>query len=373
MSATKPAAEHAGALLTIDLAALKENYRRLCQQAKGVPLAAVVKADAYGLGAAACVPALAEAGAETFFVVQLAEGIAVRAALAACGREARIFVLLGPLPGSEPVFLEHKLTPVLNTLGDIERWRTFAARQDKSLPAVLHVDTGMNRLGLEPAEVARLANEPELLNCIDVVLVMSHLACAEEAEHPLNARQLARFQAARARLPRAPASFANSSGLFRGPDYLFDLGRPGAALYGINPTPAAANPMCQVAQLQARIVQVRTIDPPETVGYGAAHSARRRSQIATVALGYADGYLRSLSNRGCGWIAGQRVPLVGRVSMDLTTFDVTDLPAGVALPGAMIELLGPALDCDGVGAAAGTIGYEILTSLGSRYHRSYHS
>ncbi|MGH6949020.1 MAG: alanine racemase, partial [Kiloniellales bacterium] len=146
---------------------------------------------------------------------------------------------------------------------------------------------------------------------------------------------------------------------------------PGAALYGINPTPGYPNPMGQVAHLQARILQVRTIDPAETVGYGATHSARRRSRIATVALGYADGYLRSLSNRGSGWIAGQRVPLVGRVSMDLATFDVTDLPAGVALPGAMIELLGPMLDCDSLGEAAGTIGYEILTSLGSRYHRSY--
>lgn len=362
----------AGAFLTIDLAALKDNYRRLCKQAAGVPLAAVVKADAYGLGDAACVPALAEAGAETFFVVQLAEGIAVRAALAACGRAARVFILLGPLPGSEPAFLQHELIPVLNTLGDIERWRAFAARQGKPLPAALHVDTGMNRLGLEPAEVARLADEPELLSGIEVVLVMSHLACAEEAEHPLNASQLARFQSARARLPRAPASFANSSALFRGPDYLFDLGRPGAALYGINPTPGYPNPMGQVVNLQARILQVRTIDPAETVGYGATHSARRRSRIATVALGYADGYLRSLSNRGSGWIAGQRVPLVGRVSMDLATFDVTDLPAGVALPGAVIELLGPTLDCDTLGEAAGTIGYEVLTSLGSRYHRSYH-
>ncbi|MGH6792573.1 MAG: alanine racemase, partial [Methyloceanibacter sp.] len=185
----------AGALLTVDLAALKDNYRLLCKQAAGVPLAAVVKADAYGLGAAACVPALAEAGAETFFVVQLAEGIAVRAALAACGRAARVFVLLGPLPGSEPAFLQHELMPVLNSLGDIERWRAFAARQGKPLPAALHVDTGMNRLGLEPAEVARLANEPELLSGIEVVLLMSHLACAEEAEHPLNAIQLARFQA----------------------------------------------------------------------------------------------------------------------------------------------------------------------------------
>ncbi len=241
----------------------------------------------------------------------------------------------------------------------------------RALPAAIHIDTGMNRLGLPAPEADVLATEPDRLIGIDVRLVMSHLACADEPDHPLNSEQLTAFTAARTQLPTAPASLANSSGIFLGTPYHFDLVRPGAALYGVNPTPGRTNPMRQVIRLQGKILQVREIDAPRTVGYGATHRAAGSTRVATVAVGYADGFLRSLSNRGSARIGGQQVSLIGRVSMDLSTFDVTRVPREAAHPGALIDLIGADLSIDDVADAAGTIGYEILTALGHRYHRVY--
>jgi alanine racemase len=364
-------AARAGAFLTVDLDALQANYRRLGQELGGVACGAAVKADAYGLGMGRVAPALAAAGARCFFVALPDEALDLRRDLAERAAEAEIFVLGGPMPGSEADLLAHGLIPVLNSLDDLDRWRAVAARQGRALAAALHVDTGMCRLGLPPGELDLLADQHDRLAGVELRTVMSHLACADEATHPMNARQLAEFRAALARLPRAPASFANSSGIFLGPDYHFDLARPGAALYGVNPTPDRPSPMRQVVRLQGRILQVREIDAPQTVGYGATHRASGPARLATVAAGYADGYLRALSNRGVGRIGGLEVPLVGRVSMDLVTFDVSAVPAEVARPGATIELLGPDLGVDEIGRRAGTIGYEILTALGRRYHRTY--
>src|SRR5690606_16063815 len=227
------------------------------------------------------------------------------------------------------------------------------------------------RLGLDDDELATLAAAPARLDGVDLQLLMSHLACADQPDHPLNAEQLARFRAARGRLPAMPASLANSSGIFLGPEYRFDMARPGAALYGVNPQPGRPNPMAPVVRLQARILQVRRIDSPRTVGYGATHRAARPSTIATIALGYADGYLRSLSNRGSCLIGEHRVPVVGRISMDLVTLDVTGVPDGLARPGAVVDVIAPDHPVDAVAEEAGTIGYEILTSLGRRYQRRY--
>jgi alanine racemase len=226
----------------------------------------------------------------------------------------------------------------------------------------------MARLGLTAVELAALIENPPPLAWR---AVMSHLACADQPEHPLSARQRARFAAAAARFPGTAASLAASSGIFLGPDYHFDLVRPGAALYGVNPQPGRPNPLRPIVRLAAKILQIRQIDRGESVGYGAAHVMGAPGRIATAAVGYADGWLRSLSHRGCGYIAGKRVPLVGRVSMDLVTFDVSAIPPGLAQPGGEIELLGPEYGVDDAAAAAGTIGYEILTSLGARYHRIY--
>jgi alanine racemase len=364
----------ANGILTIDLYALAANYRLLRDRAAPAECAAAVKANGYGLGAEKVVLALAEAGCRTFFVATVDEGIAIRRALAhrfdAVITDAVIYVLNGP-EGAETVLVEHALRPVLNSLGNIAAWADCARRCGVSLAAALHVDTGMARLGLPGDELDRLVAEPERLEGLRVTCLMSHLACADSPDHELNRRQLDAFRSARERLPAVPASLANSSGIFLGADYHADLVRPGAALYGVAPFRGRPNPMAQVVRLEARILQVRKIDTDCTVGYGATHCAERPERIATVAAGYADGYLRSLSNRGSGFIAGRRVPLVGRVSMDLITFDVSDVPQEHAFPGAMVELIGPHYPVDAVAADAGTIGYEILTALGPRYRRVY--
>ena len=348
------------AVLRIDLTAILANWRTLRARHPGGAVAAVVKADAYGLGAAPVARALAAAGCTQFFVAQLAEGMALRAAL---GPGPMIAVLNGFTPGADG---DAALTPVLNSLGDV----AVHAARPPAAGAILHVDTGMARLGLDAGEQAALAEDPSLLAGLGLRFVMSHLACADEPDHPLNAVQAGRFAAASARIaPGVPRSLANSAGIFLGPDFASDLARAGAALYGLNPTPGRENPMRQVVSLAAPVIQVREIPAGATVGYGATWTAQRPSRIATVAVGYADGYLRALSGRAVGHVSGRAVPLVGRVSMDLVTFDVTGAPE--AVPGTMVELIGAAETPDDLAARAGTIGYEILTALGERYRREY--
>ena len=356
----------AGGILEIDLGAIVANWRLLAAIVAPAQCAAVVKADGYGLGAAPVAKALSAAGCRRFFVATLDEGIALRGAL---GDEPEIAVLNGPAPGTAVEFPAHNLTPVLNEPGQIEAWRNFAEPRG-SLPAVLHIDTGMSRLGLSAREFAAFADLSRWKS-IRWRLLMSHLACADTPEHDLNETQRHRFEAARQRLPRVPASLAASSAIFLGPRYHCDLVRPGAALYGVNPQPGAPNPLRPVVRLQGKILQIREIDRGESVGYGAAHLMEAPGRVATVAVGYADGWLRSLSHRGCGHVGGTRVPLLGRVSMDLLTFDVSAIDSTLARPGAMIELLGESYGVDEAAADAGTIGYEILTALGSRYHRIY--
>lgn len=360
------AAHSTGTLLTIDLDAVVRNYERLRDMAAPAACAAVVKADGYGLGAAQVAPALATAGCDTFFVAHLGEALILRPLLP----DAAIYVLNGAAPGAERDFVASALRPVLNSREAIEVWAELGHAQGPSAAAV-HIDTGMSRLGLTEDDLDRLAADAGPIAAIDVRLVMSHLAVSEEAEHPLNALQRERFEAVRAILPAAPASLANSSGIFLGADYHFDLVRPGAALYGVNPTPGRPNPMDATVKLEAPILQVRAIDSPRTVGYGATHQVSRPSKIATIPVGYADGYLRSLGNRGRCYVDGRPVPVVGRVSMDLVTLDVTDLPDEMARPGTMVEVIGPNMPVDELAESAGTIGYEILTSLGRRYTRRY--
>jgi len=360
-------ADLCGAILTIDLDAVVANYRLLQGRLGDRSCAAVVKADAYGLGMDKVAPALAAAGCPIFFVAQIEEGITLRRLLA----DAEIHVLNGLLPDSAPVFLEHRLVPVLNSLGNIEAWSRFCAGRDSVPPADVHIDTGMARLGLPAGELAVLTAEPERLQGLNLAYLISHLACADEPDHPLNRQQLDSLKAALGALPATRVSFANSSGIFLGPDYHFDLARPGVALYGVAPVPGEPNPLAQVVRLQGKILQVRDVDTPQTVGYGATHRVTRKGRIATVAVGYADGYLRSLSNSGSAYIGDTGVPVVGRVSMDLITLDVSAVADREARPGTLVDLIGPHNPVDRVAAEAGTIGYEILTSLGSRYHRTY--
>ncbi|GAA0600511.1 alanine racemase [Caenispirillum bisanense] len=368
---TEPAA--AAAILTIDLDALAANWRQLADRLApgGCECAGVVKADGYGLGAAPVGRTLHAAGCRTFFVAQAEEGVELRAALGP-QRPATVFVLAGLLPGTADRLAARGLAPVLSTPEQVAAWRDLPAGQRAAMgrPA-LHLDTGMRRLGLTVAEAEALLADAAALADLDPALVLTHLACADEPAHPLNAEQHALFGRLRARLPGVRASYANSSGIFLEGAPLFDQARPGIALYGGNPTPGRPNPMRPVVRLQAKVLQVRRIDAVESVGYGATHRMAAGSRVATVGVGYADGWPRALGNRGCGVLAGRRVPIVGRVSMDLTLFDVSRSPASEARPGAMIDLIGPDLPIDEVAASAGTISYEVLTRLGRRYGRVY--
>lgn len=362
----------APAVLRIDLDALVANWRSLAARAAPAHCAAVVKADAYGLGAPVVVRSLLAAGCREFFVALVDEGIRLREALADLWPEdARVHVLHGPLPGAEADCLAHGLVPVLNSTEQVAAWRALARREGRALPAALQVDTGMARLGLAPTALARLAHEGDGLAGIATTLVMSHLVSAEEPGNPLNRRQLQRFLPWRERFPGARGCLANSSGIFLGPDFHLDLVRPGAALYGVAPVAGQPNPMRPVVRVQARMIQCRDIATGEAVGYNHTWRATRPSRVATVSVGYADGYLRSASNRGQLRLHGRAVPVVGRVSMDTVTVDVTEVPAGQLQPGALFDVVDEVQDINALAQAADTNAYEILTSLGARYRRDY--
>ncbi|MDB5492157.1 MAG: alanine racemase [Micavibrio sp.] len=350
----------AAALLDINLDAVADNIRLLQSRAPKAAMAGVVKANAYGTGMEQVAKVHRSLGTNTFFVATLDEGIALRKVL---GVGPEIGILGGLFHGAEGEYPAHDLMPVLNCLGDVERWT-------EGRPAILHIDTGMRRLGLDTKETERLKKDPSLVANLNTAIVMSHFACADEPGHPLTPEQFAKFNDILALFPKARKSLSNSAGIFVSADYHFDLVRPGMAVYGLNPTSGEPNPMKPVVQIKTRILQIRDALDGETVGYAASHTAKGVRRIATVALGYADGFLRSLSNRGKMFWRGQEVPIVGRVSMDLVTLDVTEVQ-GQPVAGDWVEVLGAGQDADTLAAAAGTIGYEILTDLGNRYARSY--
>ena len=364
----------AQAVLTIDLAALAANWKLLAARVAPARCAAVVKANAYGVGLEPAVAALAQAGCRVFFVAHAEEGTRVRATLGA-RRGFRIYVLNGLLPGADVAgeYVAHGLRPVLGSLDELRAF-SASARAAK-IPVALHVDTGMNRLGLAPAKIDDFMAVAKGAR-VGVDLVMGHFVSSETRGNPLNARQIAAFDRVRARLPGVAASLSNSSGLFLPRKPFYDLARPGYALYGGNPTPAEKNPMRPVVTLRAPIIQLREIEAGESVGYNAQWTAKRRSRLATIGVGYADGLPRNLMATdarpgGEAMVAGTRCCFAGRVSMDLTVIDVTDAPRESVAPGVMVELLGERITVDDMGARAGTIGYEILTGLGKRYRRVY--
>lgn len=362
MAAEARASEASAARLTVDLAVIAQNYATLRRTAPGAEIAGVVKADAYGLGAVAVAKALLAEGCRTLFVATLGEAMALRAAL---GAAPLIGVLNGLAPHTSSDYVAHGLTPVLNSLAQVREWARAGERG-----AILQVDSGMSRLGLSVDEQEQLLAEPALLGRLGLRLVMSHLAVADEPDHAANGAQLAAFQAARARFPGLPASLANSAGIFLGPEYQFDLCRPGAALYGISAGPRAVGLKLCVS-LDAPVVQTRWIEAGTGAGYGHSFVAERRMRLAAIGVGYADGWLRSLSNRGAAYWGGQRLPIVGRVSMDSFLVDITALPDASFGEGERVELIGPHQSADDVARAAGTIGYEVLTSLGARFQRVY--
>lgn len=355
--------------LTIDRSAVVANWQTLREQFSGDECAAVVKADCYGLGMAEIAPALSEAGCITFFVATLEEGIELRALLP----DVRILVFHGVQEGEEFAFRQHKLIPVLNSMAQIARWKPVAIEFQHAVSA-LHIDTGMARMGLEVEEFeAALNADNELLTHCRVGLLMSHFACAPAASHPMNIEQLNWFNHARNLAPEIPASLCNSGGIYLAKEYHFNLARPGCSLYGIAPTAGDTNPMQQVVTWNAPILMTRTLERDQTVGYGATQTLAKGRRIATVATGYADGYLRSASGQAVGYAGSHKVPLVGRVTMDMLCFDVTDVPEGDVQAGRMITLLGDkdGIRVDDLAHHAGTIGYEVLTRLGPRLAREY--
>ncbi len=358
----------AGAILRIDLKALVENYRLIRDRVAPSAVAAVIKADAYGLGAADVATVLSDAGCRHFFVAQLSEAVALGPRLPG---GASLYILNGLRPGAEAECLASGAVPVLNSLDQIERWSQLAISRGRALPAVLQVDSGMSRLGLAGSELDLLKARPDPLRGVDLRLIMSHLACSDEPDAPANKAQLARFCAIADRFPGVPRSLDNSGGAFRKGRHHFDIVRAGIALYGGAPQAAAPNPMRPVVSLDAAIVQVRDVPAGTGVGYGLSFRTDAPSRIATIAVGYADGWPRHLSNNGAAFIGGIRVPIAGRVSMDSITLDVTSVPGEMLYAGAPVELLGPHQTVDDVAMHAGTISYEILTRLGKRYAREY--
>jgi alanine racemase len=370
VAALVPVAE-TGGVLTIDITAIVGNWQALARQLITVECAAVVKANAYGLGLKPVVTALAKAGCKTFFVADLAEARTVRAR----AREATIYVLHGFTLESADSFIELGVQPVINSMTELAEWDTFVAARGWQGGAALHVDTGMNRLGVSPEEAAALSPRVQTENH-GITLLLSHLACADVPAHPLTAKQMQMFRELRTLYSGIPASLANSSGIFLGDAAYFDLARPGAALYGVNPTPGQPNPMKPVVELTGRILQIRAVARDQTIGYGATWTARRNLRIAVVAAGYADGLLRAASASdehpgGSAIVAGKKCPVVGRISMDLMTVDISDLADGAVHRGDYATLIGGELSIDDVAAAAGTIGYEVLTRLGARCHVLY--
>ena len=359
-----------GASLTIDLGALAANWQTLRSLAPTAEVAGVVKANAYGLGLERVVETLTRAGARTFFVAHVDEGVRTLGRAPA----AAVYVLNGLAAGAAPDFAEHTLRPVLGSFEEIEEWSALARASGRRLPCAIHVDTGMNRLGLTVADAERLAACTEIRDALDVRLVISHLACADEPGHRLTPLQLERFRRVRPLFSGIPASLANSAGLLAGEAFHFDLVRPGIALYGGSVIAGATKPTRPVMILQARVIQVRDVPAGEPVGYGAARTLRRPSRIAILSVGYADGYHRIASSSdhatgGAVAVGGRLAPIVGRISMDLAAIDVTDIP-GVAR-GSLVTLIGPDMPLDTAASGMRTIDYEVLTSLGQRYQRNY--
>jgi alanine racemase len=361
----------AGGVLTVDLDAIVANWRRLEKTAVPAECAGVIKADAYGCGAEPVARALAAAGCKTFFVATLKEARAVRASVPS----SPVYVLNGFFQNCGEAYAKIDVRPVIGDLNELAEWDVFCRRSGWAGGAAIHIDTGMNRLGLTLTEAQGIVPR---INAGDhgITLVMSHLACAETLNHPLNGKQLATFREIASLYAGVPASLANSSGIYLGAPFQFDMVRPGAALYGVNPTPEADNPMLPVVDLKARIVQTRSVERGEGVGYGGTWTARRPTKLAIVSTGYADGYFRAASSndgtRGAEVVvAGKRCPIAGRVSMDLIAIDITDLPNNAARRGHMVTLIGEGITVDELAHHFGTIGYEVLTSLGRRYARVY--
>lgn len=368
--ASAKAMSGASSWLTINLGAIAANYRTLKSRVGDhVAVAPAVKANGYGLGAERVATTFYQQGARLFFVATMDEALNLRAQLP---DDAHVAMLCGLIPGLEADYHAYNIWPVLNSLDDIERWQQECVRVQRALPAIIHFDTGMNRLGLGPDETQELIlSGLPALESMDCKAIMSHFSCADESENPMTEEQFQTFDAIAKYFPHAKKSLCNSSGIFRDPKYHYDMVRSGMALCGLNPTPETDSPMQPVVQLETRILQIRNVDGKSAVGYGATYRFDKKGRQATVSMGYADGFLRHLGPKGKLYYNGQPCPITGRVSMDLVTVDISNIIGEQPQTGDKMEALGPHQSADSLAESGGTIGYEILTTLGSRYHRQY--
>ncbi len=362
---------HSKCRLEIDLGKIQQNYRTLQGLCSPKTLVgAAIKANAYGLGAKHVAPALSNVGCTNFFVARLDEGLELRQLDLI--PDANIFVLDGvSSPAEAEILLHHNLLPVLNHLGQVQIWHDLATQLQKRLPCALHINTGMHRLAMPLAEFKQLTAQTETLAALDIKYILSHLAASEDLSTDYNKKQLNLFKECLQDFPYVKASLANSAGIFLGTEYHFDLVRPGIALYGVNPTPYQPSPVQSVIRLKAPIIQLQSVPASCSVGYNMTYTTMRDSIIATLPIGYADGYPRQLSNKGFVVIGGHKAPIAGRVSMDLVTVDVTDIPSSAIFLGQYAEIIGDSCTTQQVAESSATIGYEILTQLGSRYNRIY--
>jgi alanine racemase len=360
--------KYSDTVLTIDLEAIRANYKVLDKKVgNGVECASVVKSNAYGLGIEQVMTALSSVGCRNFFVATLDEALQIRK----FSLTDNIYVLNGVRQGQEMEFLQHNLVPVLNDGYQIEVWREFSRRKESKLPVTLHIDTGMSRFGISVDDARELYENREYLKALNITLVMSHLACADEPDHEMNKLQFEKFSQCKEFIGTTKLSLCNSAGIFLGSEYHFDMVRPGAYLYGLQVSPSIDPPPQPVVKITSRILQVREIKENVTVGYGATRQVKKGSVLATVALGYGDGISRALSNHGYVYILDTKCPIVGRVSMDSLVVEITDIPLQEVSIGTEVEIIGENISMDDIAKQAGTIGYEVLTSLDGRYKKQY--
>lgn len=361
---------HVTCVLDVNLGAIQSNYKAL-QSLVGprVTVVPVIKANAYGFGVEPVAQALWAIGAHSFFVADVNEGLSLRHILP----QATIYLLAGVWEGIEKLCEEHSLIPVLIHKHQIMLWQAWARHCHKNLPALLHVDTGIHRTGLKPQDIDEVYHKTPSWEGIELKGIISHLACTAEPDHLMNMQQLRLFQKLKALWPDIPASLSGSGGIFLGPSYHFDFVRPGMVLYGLRAHSMTLNePLQPCLRIAARILQVHHAAPGETVGYNATHRCSQPTRIATVALGYADGYLRPLSNQGVAMLHGHVVPIIGRISMDLLTVDISQIPESWVHPGQWVDIVNEHISVHEVAQRAHTIPYEVLVRLGPRYHRRYY-
>ncbi|WP_208441219.1 alanine racemase [Bartonella raoultii] len=357
----------ATAIATINVRAIVANYETLAQYVAPAECSAVVKANAYGLGVHKIAPALYQAGCRSFFVAKIEEALQLKTILP----ENVSITLLNGLPHTAEEFVAQSgIIPVLNSWHAIEDWQKLCQKKQKKFPAIIQIDTHMNRLGLDKQEIQQLIKQPMIFEKAEIKYLLSHLSNGEDASHPSNNKQLVAFKAILAKLPACKVSFANSGGIFLGPDFHFDLVRPGIALYGVDPRGKQPTPLKPVVTLEAQVLQSRSVDAGMPVGYKESFITRRPSTLTTISIGYADGWPRILSNKGSVYFNGHKLPIVGRISMDSIIVDATDLDKKPQR-GDWVELIGSHQTLEKVATDANTIPNEILTSLGNRYQRIY--